>query len=173
MKSIFNFFSANDKSNISLFKRINSTLFFLWCLSLLTSFGYIKSVQGRLFDGVDISADLRNHDGLLVKEEKTAESKPFSYYNDIIKKRGLFKEIAPSGKKNKKISSQTAAELLVNYSLKGILNEDSPQAIIEDKKTRQTYFLNKGDYLGEFLIEEINEGKITLNLEGQKVEMSL
>jgi len=40
-------------------------------------------------------------------------------------------------------------------------------------KTKQTYFLGKGDSLGEFLIEEINEGKITLDLEGQKVEMSL
>jgi len=174
MKSILNFFPANAKSNISVFKRLNGAVFFLWCVSLLASFSYIKSLQGRLFDDADISAGPGNNDELSVKEEKTVEGKPFSYYDDIIKKRSLFKGIAlPQEKKNKKTLSQTASELLANYSLKGILSEDSPQAIIEDKKTKQTFFLNKGDSLGEFLIEEINEGKITLDLEGQKVEMSL
>ena len=55
-----------------------------------------------------------------------------------VKKRGLFKGIAPPEKKNKKTLSQTASELLAGYSLKGILIEDTPQAIIEDKKTKQT-----------------------------------
>lgn len=122
---------------------------------------------------MDLSADSRNNDRLSVKEEKTAAGKPFSYYEDIIKKRDLFKGIVLPEKKNRKTLSQTASELLANYSLKGILSENNPQAIIEDKKTKQTYFLGKGDSLGEFLIEEINEGKITLDLKGQKVEMSL
>lgn len=174
MKPIFNFFPANAKNNISVFKRANGALFFLWCVFLLASFSHIKSLRGRLFDEADISAGPGDNDGISVKEERKVEGRPFSYYDDIIKKRNLFKGIAsPREKKNKKTSSQTASELLANYSLKGILSEDSPQAIIEDKKTKQTYFLNKGDSLGGFLIEEINEGKITLDLEGQKVKMSL
>lgn len=174
MKPIFNFFPANAKNNISVFKRVNGALFFLWCVFLLASFSHIKSLRGRLFDEADISAGPADIDGISVKEERKVEGRPISYYDDIIKKRNLFKGIAlPQEKKNKKTLSQTASELLANYSLKGILSEDSPQAIIEDKKTKQTYFLNKGDSLGEFLIEEINEGKITLDLEGQKVEMSL
>ena len=173
MKPKFNLFSASSLNNIAVLKRVNGALFFLWGVSLLLSFGHIKSIQSRLFGEEDMSAYSVNNDDLSVKEEKTVEARPFSYYEDIIKKRGLFKGIAPPEKKNKKTLSQTASELLAGYSLKGILIEDTPQAIIEDKKTKQTYFLNQGDSLGKFLIEEIKEGKITLDLEGQKIEMSL
>lgn len=140
---------------------------------MLLSFGHIKSIQNRLFGEADMSTYAMSNDDLSAKEEKIAEARPFSHYEDIIKKRGLFKGITPPEKKNKKTLTQTASELLSGYSLKGILSEDTPQAIIEDKKTKQTYFLNQGDSLGKFLIEEIKEGKITLDLEGQKVEMSL
>ena len=173
MKPKFNLFPASHLNNIAVLKRVNGALFFLCGVFSLLSFGYIKSIQNRFFGEEDMSAYSVNNDDLSVREEKTAEARPFSYYEDIIKKRGLFKGITPPEKKNKKTLTQTASELLSGYSLKGILSEDAPQAIIEDKRTKQTYFLNQGDSLGKFLIEEIKEGKITLDLEGQKIEMSL
>lgn len=55
----------------------------------------------------------------------------------------------------------------------GIISGVKPQAIIEDKKNQKTYYVNKGQYVGEFLVEDIQEGKIIINARGQRLELYL
>lgn len=64
-------------------------------------------------------------------------------------------------------------DLLKDISLLGIVSGESPQAIIEDKKTQKTYYLNKGQFIGELQITDIKEGKIILDFNGQSFELNL
>jgi type II secretory pathway component PulC len=70
-------------------------------------------------------------------------------------------------------ASGLSAELIKDINLVGIIAGENPQAIIEDKKAQKTYYLNKGQFIGEFQVEDIQEGKIILNFNGQRFELHL
>ena len=70
-------------------------------------------------------------------------------------------------------ASGLSAELIKDINLVGIIAGENPQAIIEDKKAQKTYYLNKGQFIGEFQLEDIQEGKIILNFNGQRFELHL
>ena len=70
-------------------------------------------------------------------------------------------------------ASGLSAELIKDINLVGIIAGDTPQAIIEDKKSQKTYYLNKGQFIGEFQLEDIQEGKIILNFNGQRFELHI
>ena len=70
-------------------------------------------------------------------------------------------------------ASGLSAELIKDINLVGIIAGENPQAIIEDKKGQKTYYLNKGQFIGEFQVEDIQEGKIILNFNGQRFELHL
>jgi hypothetical protein len=64
-------------------------------------------------------------------------------------------------------------DILKDINLIGIITGNDPQAIIEDKRTEKTYYVSKGQLIGDLLVEEILDGKIILNLKGQKFELYL
>lgn len=66
-----------------------------------------------------------------------------------------------------------AADLIKDMNLVGILSGVDPQAIIEDKKSQKTYYLRKGQLIGELKIEDIQEGKVIISHNGEKYELSL
>lgn len=70
-------------------------------------------------------------------------------------------------------ASGLSAELIKDINLVGIIAGENPQAIIEDKLAQKTYYLNKGQFIGEFQVEDIQEGKIILNFNGQRFELHL
>jgi hypothetical protein len=62
-------------------------------------------------------------------------------------------------------------DIMKDITLVGIISGDNPQAIIEDKKVKKTYYLGKGQFIGEMQIEDIQEGKVIINYAGQKYEL--
>jgi len=66
-----------------------------------------------------------------------------------------------------------AMDALKDMNLVGIITGDNPQAIIEDKKNQKTYYVNKGQYIGEFLIEDILEGKVIISRNNERFELYL
>jgi type II secretory pathway component PulC len=106
-------------------------------------------------------------------EELTFEPKPYSYYLEGIQKRELFGASEPRSTPVEG-AERTGSEMeLANLNLIGIVSGVNPQAIIEEKKTNKTYFLNKGDYLGQFKVEEILPGKVILIYGDQRWELNL
>lgn len=105
---------------------------------------------------------------------KEREIKPYSYYQQEISKRNLFKAelLEPESKKVVPAGS-TFKELIKSLKLLGIVSGDSPQVIIEDNKLQKTYFLHAGDYLGEIKIEEIYSDRATLEFKGERVSLFL
>lgn len=150
--------------------RLNKGLLLICCLLIAGVTAAIKSLQ-RSHSEIDADNELPLENAYSPEELKV---KPFSYYAGLISKKDLFKMMVEVRKEMPKAAAQAGPlELLSNYSLSGVVSGESPQAIIEDKKSRKTYFLNKGQYLGEFRIDDVIEGKVIFDFNGQKFELSL
>jgi len=64
--------------------------------------------------------------------------------------------------------------LAARLTLVGIMAGDPAQAIIEDPQTQKAHFVTVGQHLIEGLIvEEIREDRVLLDLNGEKIELSL
>lgn len=101
-------------------------------------------------------------------EQETA--KPLDFYVQKIKNRQMWtnpgrEQANPSG------AGIAQAEILKNISLLGVISAAEPQAVIEDKNAQKTYYVTKGQFIGDYQIENIQEGKIILNYNGQKYEL--
>lgn len=98
-------------------------------------------------------------------------TKPYEFYADEIRKRTIFTNTAAGSAKVSAVSGE--AQSIKDISLLGIISEPNPQAIVEDKKTQKTYYVTKGQFIGEFEVEDIQEGKIILNSKGKRYELNI
>ncbi|MDP2920761.1 MAG: hypothetical protein Q8O12_00125 [Candidatus Omnitrophota bacterium] len=64
-------------------------------------------------------------------------------------------------------------EILGNLNLLGIITGDNNQAIVEDKALKKTFFLYKGDSLGELKVYEIKDNAVILEYMGDKIELRM
>lgn len=103
-------------------------------------------------------------------ESKIAK-KSFDYYLAKIKDRQIFNVVKPQ--ETARPQSSADLNLIQDLTLVGVISGENPQVIIEDKKSQKTYYLTKGQSLGQFQIEDIQEGKAILSYEGQKFELYL
>ncbi|MFH1441732.1 MAG: type II secretion system protein N [Candidatus Omnitrophota bacterium] len=108
------------------------------------------------------------------QEEKAQERKEapsLEFYLEETGNRQIFN--SPVAAKENKASAAVTSDLLKNLNLVGIIAGENPQAIIEDKKAQKTYYLQKGQFIEEYEITDIQEGKIVLTNNGQKYELYL
>lgn len=106
------------------------------------------------------------------KEEPEPEIKPFNFYLEGISRQPVFvSEVTDITKSTE--TSLKGTESVKDFNLLGIISGENPQAIIENKKTQKTYFLKRGEFIGEFQLEEVGEGKVTLNYQGQRFDLFL
>ena len=63
-------------------------------------------------------------------------------------------------------------DLQKKLKLVGIVLDEAPQAVVEDQETHETYFLFVGDEIGQARVEEIQEEKVILLLNEEKVELT-
>lgn len=159
--------------DIRLIKRLNAIILIFLALSII---GISTSLQkaNRMTDFAQINP-AKDEDSISSPDYKAKELKPFSYYSEIIGKRQLFKIIAAAESKEKSKAAPNAASLdaIKNYSLLGVISGENPQAIIEDKKTKQTIYLQKGQSIGELKVTDVQDGKIILESGGQTAELSI
>jgi len=98
------------------------------------------------------------------------ENKPFEFYSREMQGRQLF--IAHTGSSGAAGQPQpVSGDLIKDINLIGIISGENPQAVIEDKKTKKSYYLSKGQFIGDFQVEDIQEGKIILNYNGTRYEL--
>lgn len=164
----------NTKSSgetTALLQHLNKGLFITWCVLLAALLVMVKT----LFSLKSLPLDTSAVNERAQREEAGYQPKPFSYYLECISRQNLFKLLARNVKQeNVALKPQISPlELLANYSLSGVINGAPAQAIIEDKKAQKTYFLSRGQSLGEFKIDQILDGKVVLELNGQKFELNL
>ncbi|MFA5338348.1 MAG: hypothetical protein WC330_08435 [Candidatus Omnitrophota bacterium] len=108
---------------------------------------------------------------VIKKESRTKEAiRPYAFYSLGIKQRKIFSSAAVD---QEKPIGAVSADLIKDINLVGIISGEDPQAIIEDKKAQKTYYLRKGQFIGELRLEDIAGEKIILNYEGQRYELYL
>ncbi|MFH1458634.1 MAG: hypothetical protein ABIG31_05700 [Candidatus Omnitrophota bacterium] len=100
------------------------------------------------------------------------EAKPLESYLEGVGARQIFAAVSVS-----EIAPVPAAavtntlDLFKDMTLVGIVSSDPPQAVIEDKKTQKTYYLSRGQSMGDLKVEDIQEGKVILDYLGTKYEL--
>lgn len=99
------------------------------------------------------------------------KSKPLEFYLDGAKNRKIFNSLAES--ENASPAKTADANLIKDINLVGIISGENPQVIIEDKKAQKTYYLSKGQFIGDLEVSDIQDGKIILNYNGQRYELHL
>jgi type II secretory pathway component PulC len=105
------------------------------------------------------------------KVEPKPEIKPFESYLEGVKDRQIFNSVSSPEPEVQQDNVIASADLIRQLNLIGIIAGDSPQAVIEDKTTQKTYYLNRGQSFGEFQVEQITDGKVILNSKGKKFEL--
>ena len=99
------------------------------------------------------------------------EIRPYEFYLQGLRQRNIFGNPVVSAGGAPNIA--TNVELAKDMNLVGIISGLNPQAIIEDNKAQKTYYVTKGQFIGEFQVEEIGEGKVILNCNGQRYELNM
>jgi len=147
-------------------QRIIWTFFALSCAYLIISFVY-PLIGPKKIELPKVATTTTSEKEI----EPPQESKPYEFYLQAIKERQIFSS-AP-GKETEGTASIINSDLIKDINLVGIISGASPQAVIEDKKLQKTYYVNKGQFIGEFQVEDIQEAKIILSYKGQKFELYL
>jgi len=95
--------------------------------------------------------------------------RPFSEYLATMGSRDLFyAEKTSVVERQSAISDETKNLLLV-----GIIETDQKEAIVKDKRLRQTYFVKPGDRLGDLEVVEIRKNSILLRRNDETEEVFL
>ena len=159
----------NIKFNLPGFKR------FLWGM-LLVSFVYLLTciLWPWVFKHEKLDVSNIKQETMLGREQEAPEIKQYEFYQESIIGRKIFSPLGPQPSEGQKTDLGVSfTERIKSLTLLGIVLGDSPQAIIEDKKTQQTYFLEKGKSLESIRVEEIGDGKVTLEFQGQSFDLFL
>ena len=105
-------------------------------------------------------------------EEGSAVKKAATYYLEKITMRDIFKRgpKITSGPAEEGPSSKTV-EAAQNLKLVGISWSDNPDVMIEDTKALKTFFVKRGQMIGELKIEAIFKDKVILSYRGEEIEL--
>ena len=71
------------------------------------------------------------------------------------------------------VSRISVEEIRANLNVLGIVTGENNQAIIEDKSLNKTFFLYKGDSLGELKVYDIKDNVVILDYKGKKIELNI
>jgi hypothetical protein len=100
--------------------------------------------------------------------------KPLSFYTGPIAGKDLFKAGQPVRQaESAGVTLEDATEVLSEVELLGILIDEKPQAVLEDKQAGKTYFLYEGDTFKDMVVERIMVGKVILRYKGRTLVLSL
>ncbi len=106
------------------------------------------------------------------EQKEVSEARPFLHYFEMVNRRNIFSPIAlKETKSNKEVKKKQLQEMIGELDLVGISWSKDPVAMIEDSKTKKTYFLKKGMKINKFKIEDILKDRVILSFEGGEIEL--
>jgi hypothetical protein len=94
---------------------------------------------------------------------------PLEKYLEAVSAKGLFNNPAEIQETLTAVDS----DLLKEISLVGIIMGMDPQAVVEDKRTQTTLYINKGEFIGDARVEDIKQGKVIIEYRDQRYELNL
>lgn len=133
------------------------------------------SIWDFIFNRKDIEIFYDTISNIGHQEQKVKDAvklRPFLHYLALVQRRNIFNPVRliddiDESKENRK----ALQDLLKDLVLVGISWGKQPQAMIENKKVNQTYFLKAGEVINNLKIESILKNKVILTYEGEKAEL--
>lgn len=164
--------AVNKKAQAVNFRLGNNVLFRLALLLIVISVAYLIGTFIYPWVGLN-KVKLPDPEVASIEQsvERKTDVKPYEFYAQGMKNSQIFGSIASQG--NAEPAANIKSEIIKDINLVGIISGDNPQAVIEDKKTQKTYYVTKGQLIGDLLVDDIQEGKIILISAGQKFELYL
>jgi len=149
-------------------KVINKLLTILISVLVATSIYYVVSGKpnvsriANMVSGIKVQA---------VKGKDIETLKPLNFYADEVRKRNIFSAVSsePAGGRAEFVASGLQ-EVTKNLSLVGIYMGMYPEAMIEDKTEKKTYFLKQGNEIKGVKLKEILPDRIILEYKGEEME---
>ncbi|RKY28300.1 MAG: hypothetical protein DRP61_02040 [Candidatus Omnitrophota bacterium] len=90
------------------------------------------------------------------------EEKPFSYY-EVIEKRNFFRPKQKEEEKVQKVKEKTTEEKETpGFILTGIVNLKGKLKAIIEKSSGEGFYVEEGEYVEDFIVEEITPNKVVL-----------
>lgn len=108
---------------------------------------------------------------LMTSSATSFSDQPVSYYTQAVESDDIF--AVPAAETKQLAPEPSILEVIAQFKLQGIISGAQPQAIIEDTKTKQIYFLSPGEGIGEIKVMQILPGKVKLKYHDQEAELSL
>lgn len=157
-------------------KLLNRILcFFIFILA----FYFISNLFSSL---VDSRKNLRNLESGTLKSadyagvgEAAFSKKAASYYFEKIRERDIFKMGHKDSSANQetfqKGPSARIIEATQHLNLVGISWSNDPDAMIEDTRALRTFFVRRGQMIGEVKVQAIFKDKVVLGYDGEEIEL--
>lgn len=107
----------------------------------------------------------------VLKKKDIETFKPLNFYVEEIRKKDIFSPASSEsiGSKTPYVPSGLR-ELAKNLSLVGIYMGMYPEAMVEDKTEKKTYFLKQGNEIKGLKVKEILPDRIILEYKGEEME---
>lgn len=110
------------------------------------------------------------------QKEQVEPLQESSYYFQKISSRDIFKEgpkePAPAAEKKIEMAPAETAEAIQNLALVGISWSKNPDAIVEDKSQQRTFFVKRGQLIGDNIkVEAIFKDHVIVSFEDHEYEL--
>jgi len=165
-------FLKNNLPDSNILKSVNKYLTAL--LGILVAYLIYDISVARPYKnaGTLIGKDKRAEENVVdgVKKEVFPNIKDYSYYLNEISGKQIFGRGENAGESSSGVTA-VSDEAADNFVLAGIVAGKNPQAIIQNKRNEKVYYLNKGDSLDGYIVEEISKNKVVLDHEGKKTTL--
>jgi len=165
----------HDKQfGIDILKKANHVLLFAcFCLIVFLLVNYFFYGQ----NSTEFAAKGSKGEGQVVTKdiEKDLElpgENPFEYYEEALVKRNIFELPWEDKSAGKTEVLGDSAQLSKRLQIVGVILDDEPKVAIVDLKDKITYFLSKGESIAGAKIEEIEEGKVTVVFNDEKIVLT-
>ncbi|MEE8360318.1 MAG: hypothetical protein V3S04_05265 [Candidatus Omnitrophota bacterium] len=154
-------------ANFENIKTLNTALFAMLILIILYVFVDIFFIPPKEIrvTGIDEKKYARSVDEIDVR--------PYSYYSQEMRSKKVFRPSITQERTKSFAPEIIAEEIIGNLTLLGIVTGEVPQAIIEDKKLKKSFFLKEGQSTGGVLLKKIDEGSVTVVYRGEEFNLSL
>lgn len=102
---------------------------------------------------------------------ETSLLKAATFYLEQVRGRNIFEMGHAETKEAVKHPSEESLQATQYLRLVGIAWSDDPDAMIEDINAMKTFFVRRGEMIGEFKVEAIFKNKVILSREGEEIEL--
>jgi len=178
LKARFSFFKDRLKQSFKTgkfyyFNPKNMNIF----LGLATVIMAVYFITNLLVSLVNLKKNL-NLEFKIAKSQHSIDSKvvsslkAVSYYLEKIRARDIFK-MGSKKKEEEEIKAPSSKIIGATQNLKlvGISWSNDPDAMIEDTKALKTFFVKRGQTIGEVKVQAIFKDRVVLSYEGEELEL--